>query len=346
MNSPQRVLAALNLQIPDRVPWVELAVTHEFASKALGNDDYTPLELGLSLGLDGVGFAMHPPCYVEQAEAGGRSYIRDGLIHTESDLSLVDLPSTSDPAYWDPARRFVDGVGGRLATFLMTNIGWDPVLLSMGLAAFSYALADNPELVRRLLDMYTDWAAGWADRAARVGADFVWFTDDVAYNTGPMFSPAVFAELFLPAGRKVARAVRGPWCFHSDGDLGPLMDALLSLGMNAVHPFDPGGMDIEDAKRRWGRRVCLIGNIDLRSTLTTAAPQVAYDETAARIRAVGRGGGYIVSSANCLAAYCNPENVRRMRRAIEENGWYDSDGAPGPPPSGATDAGRKRSDQP
>ena len=335
MDSRQRVAAALRREVPDRVPWVELDVTPEFACKFLAKDDYTPLELGLSLGLDGVGHAMHPPCYVQTGQAGGRSFIRDGLIKTDADLAMVTLPDVSDPSYWDDAKRFVDGVGGRLATFLMTNIGWDPILLSMGLAGFSYALADNPDLVRLLLAMYTDWAAEWARRAAETGADFVWFTDDIAYNTGPMFSPALFREMFLPAGRRVADAVGTPWCFHSDGDLGPLMDDLLGLGMNGVHPFDPGAMDIEDAKRRWGDRACLIGNIDLRSTLTTAPPEAAYNETVARLQAVGPGGGYIVSSANCLAAYCRVENVREMRRAIEEHGWYDSGGAPGPPPSGA-----------
>lgn len=56
---------------------------------------------------------------------------------------------------------------------------------------FSYALYDYPGLVQTILDRYTDWTAQVVARLPEVGVDFVWSLDDMAYKTGPMFSPQV-----------------------------------------------------------------------------------------------------------------------------------------------------------
>jgi len=66
----------------------------------------------------------------------------------------------------------------------------------------------------------------------------------------------VFREIILPALRPAAEAITLPWIYHSDGDLTPILDDLLSLGMNALHPFATGAMDMAAVKelretRRW-----------------------------------------------------------------------------------------------
>ena len=46
---------------------------------------------------------------------------------------------------------------------------------------------------------------------------------------------------------------RPPWVFHSDGNLMPIMDDLLTLGMNGLHPIQPGVMDLAVLKEKYGR---------------------------------------------------------------------------------------------
>ena len=48
----------------------------------------------------------------------------------------------------------------------------------------------------------------------------------------------------------VADAIKKPWIFHSDGNLFPILDGLLKLGMNAIHPMQPSAMDINKMKAR------------------------------------------------------------------------------------------------
>ena len=56
--------------------------------------------------------------------------------------------------------------------------------------------------------------------------------------------------------------------FHSDGYLWEVIDDLIDLGINALHPIEPKAMDIIDVKRHCRGRICIIGNIDLGYTLT------------------------------------------------------------------------------
>lgn len=323
MTGRERVLAALSLREPDLVPYLELAVDPAFAARLCG-EGATELDAFLRLGADGIPFRLYPPIYAEREKnEEGREFIRGGLLRTRADCERLYRRPVVEREQVEAARRFVEEHRERgLALFVETNIGWDPVILSMGLDGFSYALYDDPALVRSLLCDYASFAAEVCRAAAEAGFDFVWFTDDIAYKGGPMVSPALFRELMLPPVREALAEVALPWAFHSDGDISPLVEDLLELGAAALHPFEPGVMDIEEAKRRWGDGVCIIGNIDLRETLTTASPEAAWEETRRRIEALAPGGGYILSSANCITSYCGVENVLAMLRAREEFGRY------------------------
>jgi uroporphyrinogen decarboxylase len=81
-------------------------------------------------------------------------------------------------------------------------------------------------------------------------------------------------------------------------------------------------MDIVEVKRLYGDRLCLIGNIDLHYTLTQGTPEEVEAEVKERIATVGKGGGYIVSSANSIPHYAKVENVLAMRDAVNRYGWY------------------------
>jgi uroporphyrinogen decarboxylase len=77
-----------------------------------------------------------------------------------------------------------------------------------------------------------------------------------------------YQEFFLLYQKIVANAIKKPWVFHSNGNLSLILDDLLTLGMNGIHPIQPAAMDIKRVKSLYGNRVCILGNIDLDYTLT------------------------------------------------------------------------------
>ena len=195
------------------------------------------------------------------------------------------------------------------------------MLLSMGLDGFAYALADAPGLVEEVLRRYVDWQVVVTGRLIEMGFDFLWSFDDVAYKSGPFCSPAVFREILMPAMQRSAEAITTPWIFHSDGNLNPVLDQILTLNMDGLHPIEPGPMDLAEVKRLYGDRLCIVGNVSV-DTLSAGTPEQVRTLVRGCIATAGPGGGYMISSANSIPSYARPENVQAMVDAIREYSAY------------------------
>lgn len=336
MTSRERVLAALRCEQPDRVPYCELNVDRAIACQLLGWERppdhahiieeqwYSAEEciaLAECLRLDNLGYTLRAPTFTEKVPGkDGRLFYGDGHILTHGDLALVALPDPYDDALYEDIESFLRQKGD-YATWFVTRVGIFSTMLSMGIEHFSICLYEDRDLVERLLDLYVDWAVAVAERACAMGFDVYVSTDDMAFKTGPYFSPAVFHEMVLPRYQRIAEKITIPWVIHTDGNVMPYLDDLLGLGICGMHPMEKGAMDIRAMKRSHGDRLCLLGNIDL-NLLGLATPEEVDEEVRGLIRDVGPGGGYIVTSGNSVAAYCLPENVRAMSNAVQKYGTY------------------------
>lgn len=325
MHSRERVLCALARRQPDRVPFVEGEVSPVIGRGLLGREAYLPEELNAVMGLDNLNAAFLPPIFADYVEQEGINYIAAPCIRTRADLGRMVFPNPDDPALYRENEEMIRRNQGRYAVAAKMRLGASPTLLSMGLDHFAYALADDPGLVDTVLGRYADWTIAILGRLVDLGVDYIWTFDDMAYRAGPMFSPRILRTVFMPHLRRVADAIKAtglPWIFHSDGSLMPLLPDLMTLGFDGLHPLEPGCMDIEALKQEIGGRVCLVGNIDLHYTLTQGTPQEVEDEVRRRIAAVGKGGGYMISSANSITSYCKLENVCAMVDAVRRYGVY------------------------
>ena len=336
MTSRERVLAALRCEVPDRVPYCELGVDRVVASQLLGwerpLDHATNIEaqrhsadeaiaIAECMHLDNLGYTLRAPVFTEKLPGkDGRLFYGDGHIHTQDDLALVELPDPHDDALYEGPEAFLRQKGD-YATWFVTRMGIFPTVLSMGIEHFSICLYEDRDLVERLLDRYVDWAVVVAERVCAMGFDVYVSTDDMAYKTDPYFSPAIFREMVLPRYQWIAEKITIPWVIHSDGNVMPYLDDLMSLGISGMHPMEKGAMDIRAMKRAHGNDLCLLGNVDL-NLLGMATPAEVDEEVRGLIRDVGPGGGYIVTSGNSVAAYCLPENVRAMADAVLKYGTY------------------------
>lgn len=344
MTSRERVLTALQRGTPDRVPYMELYVDERFGLRLLhrpptgkpqfisgslpvtvayfGGEAYEPIELARALDLDGFCMSIQPRIYFLTQEADGQVYFVDGSIQTRDDLRLIDLPDPDDERIYERARAFLEKYRPyNYAIGCFINLGSDPVLLSMGWEKFALMVYDDPGMLHEMFNIYSDWYARALKHICRLGFDFVWAGDDFAFKDQLFVSPETFRELFMPYYRRVAEAITIPWIFHSDGNFLAVLDDLLSLGMNALHPIEPDALDIVALKRQIGDRVALIGNIDI-NALSLGTPEEVDRLTRDTIRAVAPGGGYILSSSNSVTNYCQVENVVAMVRACRQYGKY------------------------
>ncbi|MDA8229564.1 MAG: hypothetical protein M0T74_18050 [Desulfitobacterium hafniense] len=361
MTPRERVLTALRRGQPDRVPWMENDIEEALQVQIMGKADFTPAELCEKLGLsafgahypmgtvaDGQGlvtketykesyyypnkltFDFFPPWIAKMGKdpETGRTYIEKGLLVSDESLVLFDefLPDPHHPARYERVAEWIKTYRKDFAVFARIRLGAASTIESMGLDEFSYAQVDNPDLIYKVHQRFSEWSAQVVDHLNEMDIDFLWANDDLAGNHGPFMSPKVFRELMLPNMKIVADRIKKPWIFHSDGNLFPIMEDLLSLGMTAVHPIQPCAMDIGRMKKEYGKRVCIVGNIDLDYTLPLGTEEEVDAEVKNRIQTAGPGGGYIISSANSLTDYCKLENVLAMSKAIKKYGKYPLEG--------------------
>ncbi len=354
----QRVLTALGHGIPDRVPWVENAIDEPMQVQLMGGASFTPGDLCRKLGMDGFGgtfpikgrgpdgrpleaargpidsyyypdkvnFDFFNPYITETVSDAtpGRSFLSKRLLDSEQSLKLFAefMPDPDHPARYERVADWIAKYREDFAVFARLDLGSGATIQSMGLEQFSYALFDNPGLVHRIHRLFSDWARRTIAHLNRMDFDFFWVMDDIAWNGGPFFSLEVFREFLLPYMKEVAGTIEKPWVFHSDGNFLPYLPDLAGLGMNAIHPIQPGAMDIAQVKKTYGRLLCLVGNIDLGYTLTRGSPAEVEAEVRDRIEVAGPGGGYIISSAMTITDYCKRENIAAMAEAVRKFGAY------------------------
>jgi uroporphyrinogen decarboxylase len=109
---------------------------------------------------------------------------------------------------------------------------------------------------------------------------------------------------------------------HSDGCLYPILEDLVRIGFDAIHPIEPKAMDIQHVRQIVGPDVCLIGNVDLAFPLGTGTPEDVDVAVRDLIRAMGPSGGYCISSGNSVPEYIPYENWLAMRNAALKYGTY------------------------
>ena len=131
----------------------------------------------------------------------------------------------------------------------------------------------------------------------------------------------MFREFLWPAFRRSAEAITLPWIFHSDGNIMPLLDDLLTLGMRGLHPLEPGPMNLAEVKARYGKRICIVGNVSV-PALAAGTPDDVRENVRQCMATGAPGGGYMISSSNSIPPYAKPENVWAMAQAIREFGAY------------------------
>jgi uroporphyrinogen decarboxylase len=333
----ERVLAALERKPVDRVPYLETTIGVTIGERLL--DRKTPLVSIPSLNLalrnvedekalsrllhrDNISVRLLAPTFSESAKgAGGQVFAGEGLIKSLDDFQKrFSLPDPGDPSIYEPIRPFIERKE-EFAVICSTRLGFLSTLISIGFQTLMESFYLNKELVDAVMSAYVDWSAKVLRRVCDMGVDAVATTDDFAFRTGPFMSPASFRQWVVPYHQKAIKEITVPWILHTDGEIQPIIEDLLGMGIKGIHPIDPNCMDIRAFKRDYGQRVCVLGNVDV-NTLSDGTPEETYSEVRDLIRDLAPGHGYMVSSGNSVPDYVKAENMLALARAMEDFGSY------------------------
>jgi hypothetical protein len=127
---------------------------------------------------------------------------------------------------------------------------------------------DQPELLHDIIDTLKKTSLQVLERVTdELVIDQLSVHEDLAGKSGPLIGPRQFNEFIRSYFQEVWDLVssRGTKIFDmdSDGNVTPLLDALLDCGLTSMHPMEPAaGMDIVAIQRKYGRRLVMRGGID------------------------------------------------------------------------------------
>lgn len=183
----------------------------------------------------------------------------------------------------------------------------------------------QPDLCLALADICTTFIVSEVQMAAAAGADAIAIGGDLASRDTLLISPEHYRRYVKDYQAAIVAAAHKcgmPVIKHSDGNILPLMEDLIEVGFDCIHPIQPQSMDLAEVKERYGSRVCIAGNIDCTFLLPFGTVDQVRSAVKAAISAASQGGGYILSSSNSIHPDCAPANVIAMFEACRLYGSY------------------------
>ncbi len=191
---------------------------------------------------------------------------------------------------------------------------------------FACRLADDPKGVHAQAADMVEKALARSEAERDKGLwDAMTSCTDYCLNTGPFLSPAQFGEFVAPYLQRLMNGYRTQGYYaivHTDGNIMPILDQLVQCRPHALHSLDPqAGVDIAEVKRRCGREVCLIGNVNC-ALLQTGTDEECIESARYALRHGMPGGGYVFSTSNCVYTGMPLERYELIHRIWREEGAY------------------------
>ncbi len=364
MTARQRIEATLRGELPDRVPIFDMIHHIELVEHITG-EKVTP-ENGLRLLCRAIGERLDITRGISPPAEERVVRNEDGFVYKQEWWTtwLIERPFRDVRGLLEYIRRNIDEIydrkPGDMFTFagksnvwgtldrsprefhlslqelvgentvifpFESPVGLDTAHVRAGLELFSYAYADNPELVSNWLE-----ALNWAEvQRVHESADatlspVALVYSDIADKNRTFYSPAFLRREFFPRLRRLVQA----WhehgvrvIFHSDGNLWEVLDDLQGAGVDGINPLEPlSGMYAGGVRPHYPNWV-LMGGIDASQLLPFATPEEVRRTVRRTIDEAGPHGRLWLGSSTEIHPACKLENVLAMWDEIETHGYYD-----------------------
>jgi hypothetical protein len=363
MTARQRIEATLNGQIPDRVPIFDLIqnipliehVTGKTVTPANGLDllcrtigERLDITRGIAPPVDEK-VVRHADGFVYKQEwwttwlmerpfndvDGALEYVRRNIdeIYDRKPGDMWTFAGRANvwgDAARSPREQFLDlqnRVGENTVLFPFESPqGLDTAHIRLGLELFSYAYAEDPELISRWLE-----ALNWNEiqrvhecADATLSPVALVYADQADKNQ-LLFSPSFLRREFFPRLRKLVDTWHGHGVkviFHSDGNLHKVLDDFQASGIDGLNPLEPLSKMYAGDVRRRNESWILMGGIDASHLLPHGTEDEVRLAVRRTIREAGAHGRLWLGSSTEIHPAIPVRNALAMWDEIEHSGYY------------------------
>jgi len=157
------------------------------------------------------------------------------------------------------------------------------------------------------------------------GVDLIWTGDDFGTQQGMVIPPAVWREFFKERYAKLFSEFkrRNPAikiAYHSCGNILPIISDLIEIGLDILNPIQPRAINPEELKKKFGKRLCFWGGVDIQYALPFGTPKDVEEEVKLRLSQLDANGGLILSPAHNVQYDTSVENVLAFYEAAKRYG--------------------------
>lgn len=197
---------------------------------------------------------------------------------------------------------------------------WEKAYMLAGMQNMLVYFFDEPNFVQEVLHHIMDFQLGIAAHYLKLGVEIAFFSDDLGTQRGPLLSPWIVREFFLPEYKRLFSLYKQHNVlieFHSCGHIQPFLEMFMDLGVDILNPLQATANDLDKVRSVTRGRMALHGGVS--SAVVMDGP-VELIEAAVRQRIdqLGREGGYFCDVDQDLPF---PEAHRRaLYRAVEKYG--------------------------
>ena len=239
------------------------------------------------------------------------SWVTEPLIKKRSDIDVIGRYVTTPKCEVEEVNRIAGEYGenalirGHICTFdVFGQPGcWQDACCLAGTEEMILASYDDPEWVRTFLGILKERKLGFV-RSLR-GADYDILELGGGDASTTVISPTIFRRFVAPNDAEIIEAAHAAGqriCYHTCGGMMPILEDIADMGPDAMETFTPaamgGDVDLGEAKRRIGGRVCMVGGFDQYHLFTGCRPEETRAEVRRCFEQAGEGGGFILSPSD------------------------------------------------
>jgi [methyl-Co(III) methanol-specific corrinoid protein]:coenzyme M methyltransferase len=175
----------------------------------------------------------------------------------------------------------------------------------LGMEAFLVSTLEDPERVRRSLEVLVQVTLEFARAQVQAGADIVCIAD---HATGQTVSPWAYRDFLLPVHQSLTADLGCPTVLHCCGNTTDRLAYFVEAGFDCYHFESEVG--VGEAVRATAGRMTVMGNINNPRTLLAGTP----DEVARECRRAIEDGVHILAP-ECAVPLSTP--LRNLRALVE-----------------------------
>ena len=199
------------------------------------------------------------------------------------------------------------------------------MMMQRGMQQILTDLYDCPALLDSILDLERQIAR--KQLQAFIASPCEIGFQDICWATGAGMGPKLFQRWCLPEvamAAEMARAAPGKLVgLYTLGRIRDLMPMFADAGVHFVETFEQnqGDISLAEAKRLYGKRMCIMGNFDP-TILAFGSVAQARAETLRCLREGMEGGGYVLITGDEVPADTKLDNLKVMVETVEAHGRY------------------------